>query len=63
MIGRRSDIQKNSSLQPIAYLEGLNIPAGFKLPPLHAVYEDAARRESQSSSPDQPKLLQHSNAL
>lgn len=49
MLGRRDDIQRSSSLQPRAHLEGLNIPASFKLPALHLVYEDAARRESHSS--------------
>ena len=50
MIGRRANIQQSSSLQPRAYLEGLTLPAGFELPPLHIVYEDALRRKLQTSS-------------
>lgn len=45
MLGLRDEIQRGSSLAPRAHLEGINLPANFKLPPLHAVYEDAAQRE------------------
>ncbi|KAK7677232.1 hypothetical protein QCA50_019826 [Cerrena zonata] len=43
MLGLRDEIQRGSSLAPRAHLEGINLPANFKLPPIHAVHEDAAQ--------------------
>ncbi|KAH8101077.1 hypothetical protein BXZ70DRAFT_107136 [Cristinia sonorae] len=41
MLGRQQEIQRAASFEPRAHLEGINLPAGFKLPSLSVVRSEA----------------------